>query len=95
MIIETGSTGIPLRTIINQLGNKSYSYIECRCKWIEDDELYDIFCGSCSYNSKTKELTALDSDSYSLEDLYNEWEEYSSLDGSLYLTVWECGTIVE
>jgi hypothetical protein len=91
MIIETGTTGIPLREIIKQLGNKSYSYIVFRCKWTDKDgKIYDEFWGSCSYNSKTKELTSFDGDSYSLDDLYDEWKEYALKD---VLVVWEHGIV--
>lgn len=96
MIIETGNTGISLREIIAKLGNKSYPFIECRCKWTDPDGTkYDEFWGSCSYNNETRELIPLDHDSYSLDDLYNEWEEWQDLEekyfdnGQICLTVWE------
>lgn len=102
MIIETGTTGIPLSKIIEQLGNKFYPYIECRCKWTEEDGTeHDEFCGSCSYDNSTGKLTPLDHDSYSLEDLYDEWEETQYLDEGYFdgepilLTVWEHGKLSE
>lgn len=99
MIIETGNIGISLREIIAQLGNKSYPYIECRCKWTErDGTQYDEFWGSCAYDNGTKKLTPLDNDSYSLDDLYNEWEEWQDLEekyGQICLTVWEYGEITD
>lgn len=93
MIIETGTTGITLREIIKQLGNKSYPYITFRCKWTDKDgrKVYDEFWGTCSYNNKTEELTPLDGDSYSLNDLYNDWKEYTLADGTRALIVWEYG----
>lgn len=98
MLIVTGNTGISLREIIAKLGNKSYPYIEVRCKWTKHDGTRcDEFWGSCSYNNETGELRSLDHDSYSLDDLYNEWEEWQDLDekyfdnGQICLTVWEYG----
>lgn len=95
MIINTGKKGIPLKEIIKRLGNKSYPYINCRCKWKENEYNYDEYFGSCSYNSKTETLTPLDYDSYSLDDLYEEWEEWEDDNGQINLTVWEIGTIGE
>ena len=92
MIIETGTKGIPLREIIAKLGNKTYSYIECRCKWSEGEDQFDTFIGSCSYDNKTNILIPLDGDSYSLNDLYVEWKEFVD-DEQICLTVWENGEI--
>jgi len=87
-------SGKPLRKIIEELGNKSYSYIEMRCKWKDKDEEYDEFWGCCYYDNTLKKLFPLDGDSYSLDDLYDEWKEY---DTDLYenpcLTVWEYGRV--
>jgi len=87
--IYTGEKGIPLREIIEKLGNKNYTQIICRCKY-EDyyGEMHDEFFGGCRYENG--ELIPLDGDSYSLDDLYEEWEE----DGE-YLTVWESGRYSE
>ena len=93
MIINTGGRGVPLKDIIKKLGNKSYSYIDCRCKWEENEHEYDEFFGACSYNNKTKTLTPLDYDSYSLEDLYEEWEEWKDGNGQTNLTVWKQGYV--
>ena len=93
MIINTGERGIPLKEIIKKLGNKSYSYIDCRCKWEENGYKYDEYFGSCSYDSKTEILTPLDYDSYSLDDLYEEWEEWKDNNGQINLTVWEQGYV--
>ena len=50
--------------------------------------------GICSYNNGV--LTPLDGDTYSLDDLYEEWEESYTYDGtSLILTVWEYGYLEE
>lgn len=92
MILETGTTGIPLKDIIKKLGDKSYEYIECRCKWKDGDAECDEFIGCCSYDNKTKTLTPLDGDIYTLDELYVEWEEYIN-DGQTCLTVWEEGEI--
>ena len=96
MFITTSKTGIPLREIIKNLGNKSYPYIEFRCKWTEEDGLeYDEYFGACSYDNQTGILTPLDHDSYSLDDLYNEWDEWQDLKEEHFdkdqflLTVWE------
>ena len=90
-IIITGRTGKSLREIIKELGNKSYDYIEFRSRWSDKyDEQYDEFWGACSYNSDTEELIPLDHDSYSLDDLYNEYEEWRKND-KLCLTIWERG----
>lgn len=98
MLIVTGNTGISLREIIAKLGNKSYPYIEVRCKWTKHDGTRcDEFWGSCSYNNETGELIPLDHDSYSLDDLYNEWEEWQDLEEKYFdnrqicLTIWEYG----
>lgn len=89
----TGGKGIPLRDIIKKFGNKNYDFIECRCKWTDGNgqEQDDLF-GACSY--KDGVLTPLDGDSYSLDDLYIEWEE-SVENGKLILTVWEHGELSE
>lgn len=86
---------IPLKDIIKNLGNKSYPLIEFRYKWKENEYEYNEFFGACSYDSKTKTLTPLDYDSYSLEDLYEEWEEWEDDNGQINLTVWESGIIEE
>ena len=91
MVIETGNKGIPLKKIIEKLDNKSYPYIECRCKWTQDGEEFNEFFGACSYDNKTGILTPLDGDSYSLDDLYVEWKEELVDDGQFYLIVWEEG----
>lgn len=93
MIINTGERGISLKDIIKKLGNKSYPLIEFRCKWKENEYDYDELFGACSYNNKTKTLTPLDYDSYSLEDLYEEWKEWKDDNGQINLTVWEQGYI--
>lgn len=91
-IIITGLTGTPLRNIIAETGADN-CYIECRCKWTENGNEYDEFFGGFKYING--ELIPLDHDSYSLDDLYNEWEyhkvtmEDSDLTG--VLTVWEHG----
>ena len=87
--LYTGEKGVPLKDIINSLGDKNYKYIECRCKYISENgqEQDDLF-GACSYING--ELKALDGDSYSLDDLYIEWEEYTQ-DECVCLTVWEYG----
>ena len=87
MIIESGYSGTPLRDILAQLGNKPYKQIVFRCKWTENEQAFDEFTGACSYDG-TK-LTSLDYDSYSLDDLYTEWQE----DGDI-LTVWEQGSAI-
>lgn len=89
--LNTGEKGISLKKIIEKLGNKNYDYIECRCKWTDNNgHKQDDFFGACSY--KDGVLTSLDGDSYSLEDLYVEWKE--SLDNDkLILTVWEHGEL--
>lgn len=85
--LYTGEKGVPLKEIIEKLGNKNYSYIECRCKWVDENgQEQDDFFGACSY--KDGILAPLDGDSYSLDDLYTEWEE-SKDDEKLILTVWE------
>lgn len=100
-VIETGNTGKPLKDIIAELGNKSYPFIECRCKWTENDEEHDEFFGECAYDNETKELKSLDGDNYSLEDLYEEYEEWLDEDeefsdgGQFCLTVWEHGVVKE
>lgn len=93
MVLETGTKGISLREIIAKLGNKTYSYIECRCKWSEEEEQIDMFFGCCSYDNKTNILTPLDGDSYSLDDLYIEWEEFDDDNGQICLIVWKNGEL--
>lgn len=85
-------SGTPLWKIIEDLGNKSYSCIEVRCKWTDQLGEHDEYCGDCWYDGETKTLFAGDGDSYSLDDLYDEWrEEYFDLYGEPCLTVWEYG----
>lgn len=86
-----GERGISLKEIIGKLGNKNYDFIECRCKWVDKNgEEQDDFIGACSYKGGV--LTSLDGDSYSLDDLYVEWEETFSND-KVVLTVWEYGEL--
>ena len=87
--LHTGEKCIPLKEIIEKLGNKNYDFIEFRCKWVnENGKEQDAFFGGCFY--KNGVLTSLDGCTYSLDDLYDEWEETS--DGSQnILTVWEYG----
>lgn len=96
--LYTGEKGIPLKEIIKKLGNKNYDFIECRCKWVNKyGQKQDDFFGACCY--KDGILTSLDGDSYSLDDLYTEWEEFVDVDekyidnGGLVLTVWEYGEL--
>lgn len=84
-------SGTPLWKIIEELGNKSYFYIECRYKWADQDGDHDDFWGCCSYNNETKMLSSVDGDSYSLNDLYDEWVEWQADNGEQCLTVWEYG----
>ena len=93
MIIYTGERGIPLKEIIKKLGNKSYPFIEVRCRWTENEYNYNEYIGSCSYDNKTKTLFPHDFDSYSLDDLYEEWEEWRDDNDQINLTVWKGGTI--
>ena len=87
-----GDKGIPLKEIIKNLGNKNYDLIKCRCKWIDSNgQEQDDFFGSCSY--KDGILIPLDGDSYSLDDLYVEWEEVINNSGNCSLTVWEYGEL--
>ena len=95
MIINTGMKGTPLKEIIKKLGNKSYPLIEFRCRWEENEYNYNEYIGSCSYDNKTKTLSPHDFDSYSLDDLYEEWEEWKDGNGQINLTVWAIGTILE
>ena len=97
-VLFKGETGKPLKEIIKDLGNKSYPYISCRCKWTDKDGKHDEYWGACSYNNETKMLSSLDGDSYSLDDLYNEWEEWADeeiYNGEICLTVWEYGRVEE
>lgn len=89
--LYTGEKGIPLKEIIEKLGNKNYEFIECRCKWKDENgQDQDDFFGACSY--KDGVLTPLDGDLYSLDDLYIEWEEFMT-NGKIALTVWEYGEL--
>ena len=89
--LNTGEKGISLKKIIEKLGNKNYDYIKCRCKWTDNNgQEQDDFFGACSY--KNGVLTSLDGDSYSLDDLYVEWKEYTQ-DECVCLTVWEYGEL--
>lgn len=101
-VIETGTTGRPLKDIIEELGNKSYPLIECRLKWTDENgNENDDFWGECAYDADKKELIPLDGDSYSLEDLYEEYEEWLDEEekiadgGAICLTVWEQGVLKE
>lgn len=95
--LYTGKKGIPLKEIIEKLGNKNYDLIECRCKWTDDEQEHDDLFGYCSYRNGN--LVPLDGDFYSLDDLYIEWEEFIDInkkytdDGGLVLTVWEHGEL--
>ena len=87
--LYTSQKGISLKEIIGKLGNKNYDFIEFRCKWVnENGEEQDVFFGACSY--KDGVLSSLDGVSYSLDDLYDKWEETSD-GGQKILTVWEYG----
>ncbi len=90
-ILETGTKGKKLRDIIAELGNKSYPFIECRCKWADENGDNDEFYGGCAYDAKTGELKHFDGDTYSLDDLYEEYEERYFENGTICLTVWEYG----
>ena len=94
--IHTNEDGISLRQIIEKLGNKNYPYICCRCKWTEPNgEDFDEFFGACAYEGG--KLESLDGDTYSLDDLYVDWEEWVDTsedygdNGAICLTVWEAG----
>ena len=91
-IIITGEKGTPLKDIINNLGNRIYNSVIFRCKWDENGEQFDEFFGMCQYAPATG-LSPLDHDSYSLNDLFMEYEEVVNPDGSYSLIVWEYGEI--
>lgn len=91
MYLYTGGKGKSLREIIEELGNKSYNTIECRCLYSFNGQEQDEFFGACSYNNETKTLKALDGDTYSLDDLYIKWEESLDCENNIRLTVWEYG----
>lgn len=92
MVFKHGYKGVSLKEIIKNLGNKNYSFIECRCKWIDEKgQEQDDFFGACSYNNGV--LTPLDGDSYSLDDLYVEWKEFLDKEEKYCLTVWEYGEL--
>lgn len=98
--LYTGDKGIPLKDIIKNLGNKNYDFIECRCKWIDEKgQERDDFFGACSYGDGV--LISLEGDSYSLDDLYVEWEEFIDVNkkytdnGGRILTVWEQGEFLD
>ena len=90
--IDSGIEGIPLREIIEKLGNKNYECISVRCKWTDKGQDYDEYCGDCKYIDG--KLIPLDGDSYSIEDLYFEWEEKEE-NGVNRLVVWEKGVVVK
>lgn len=87
--LYTGEKGVPHKKIIEKIGNKNYDLIECRCKWLDKNgqEQGDFF-GACSYVNGV--LTPLDGDSYSLDDLYIEWEEFVNNE-KITLTIWKYG----
>ncbi len=101
--IPLDNTGVPERIyicgcgsklidIIRQFGNKSYDFVEFRCKYKDSNgKIWDDFFGACSYDGKTGKLTPLDGDCYSLDDIFNMWEESTDNDGNPVLTVWEDG----
>ena len=67
---------------------KEYPFIECRCLYkTAENKICDMFYGACSYEDG--KLKPLDADSYSLEDEYKEWEEFTNKEGVICLTVWE------
>lgn len=85
-------TGMTLREIINEIGNPDYIEIEVRCKYsIGYDMEEDDFIGMCEY--KNGELISRDGDSYSLGDIYDEYEIVA--DQENLLTVWEYGYLEE
>jgi len=98
-ILKTGGIGIPLKDIINQLGNKDYSCIMYRTLWEYEGKEQDDLFGYCKYENGI--LEPLDSDTYSLDDLYIKWEEWVDTDeefgdnGAICLTVWEQGYYTE
>lgn len=76
---------------------KQYPYIECRCIYEENNETKDESFGACAYMDG--KLVSLDGDFYSLEDIYEKWNEFTmdtSLTaggvvypaGTLFLAVW-------
>ena len=82
-----------LRDIINELGDHDYSEIIVRCAWaVATGEIYDTLSGFCSYING--ELKPLDGDAYSLDDMYERWEE--TIDNTQrILTVWCRGVSYE
>lgn len=94
MILHTGEVGTTLSSIIKSFGDKSYKLIECRVRWADEHNTpQDDLFGYCSYDAETGDLTALDGDGYSLNDLYTYWDERKEDDGSYVLTVWEEGRL--
>lgn len=91
MYLNTGEKGKSLREIIEELGNKSYNTIECRCLYMLNGQEQDDFFGDCSYDAETKTLKSLDGDSYSLDDLYIKWKESLDCENNNRLIVWEYG----
>lgn len=86
-----------LREILDTFDNADIPFIEFRCKWYDESPngermLNDEFFGACEY--KNGELISLDHDTYSLDDRYNEYEEFEYHEGGRGVTVWEWGETI-
>ena len=97
-IIYTGGTGTPLKDIIKtvqdkyNLPNNLTINIMTRCKWTSNGIKYDELCGYCHFSNAR--LIPGDCDSYSFDDLYDEYEfSDDGEDGEMWLTVWEIGDV--
>lgn len=98
MYLITGEYGTPLKDILKIFGNVNIPIIECRTRYKDENESYcqrdDLF-GFCEY--KDGKLLSLDGDTYSLENLYTEWElilNYTKPEDYIdRLIVWQSGRL--
>lgn len=91
--LEKRVGGTPLISIIEQLGNKAYEKIICRCKYIDSrGDLNDDITSSCTYDAKTGLKSTINK--VTLEDTFNDWKE-SEINGAPVLTVWYNGMLMK
>ncbi len=66
------------KEIVELIGNKSYSRVELRCNMSIRGNIRDVFVGVFAYDGEAKRIIPLDGDSYSMDMLCEQWNEFET-----------------
>lgn len=69
------------KEVVKSLGNKSYPRVELRCVMTIRGLKRDVFIGIFAYDGDAGRIIPLDGDSYDINMLCEEWNEYENEKG--------------